>query len=137
MAKCEYCNKDMLECDGCDTNQLILNDSNVYDRIAVGDKYDFYDGTEDEKRKFDLIGELENELLSLQLVDLYARTFDDMLILSLAVRNDSNETDTSIRISIHIENESAECVQPDRNLINPEIRGEGECVGLEGIVYDE
>ena len=30
MAKCEYCNKDMLECDGCDTNQLILNDSNVY-----------------------------------------------------------------------------------------------------------
>lgn len=96
-----------------------------------------YDGTEDEKRKFDLIGELENELLSLQLVDLYARTFDDMLILSLAVRNDSNETDTSIRISIHIENESAECVQPDRNLINPEIRGEGECVGLEGIVYDE
>lgn len=38
-----------------------------------------YDGTEDEKRKFDLIGELENELLSLQLVDLYARTFDDML----------------------------------------------------------
>ena len=70
-------------------------------------------------------------------MDLYARTFDDMLILSLAVRNDSNETDTSIRISIHIENESAECVQPDRNLINPEIRGEGECVGLEGIVYDE
>lgn len=36
-----------------------------------------------------------------------------------------------------IENESAECVQPDRNLINPEIHGEGECVGLEGIVYDE
>lgn len=84
-----------------------------------------------------MIGELETELLSLQLIDLYARTFDDMLILPLAVRNDSNETDTSIRISIHIENESAECVQPDRNLINPEIRGEGECVGLEGIVYDE
>lgn len=27
MAKCDYCNKDMLECDGCDTNQLVLNDS--------------------------------------------------------------------------------------------------------------
>lgn len=61
MAKCEYCNKDMLECDGCDTNQLILNDSNVYDRIAVGDKYDFYDGTEDEEfRCHDCNALLEN-----------------------------------------------------------------------------
>ena len=105
-------------------------------KTIIYDHSEDYGGTEDEKRKFDLIGELETELLSLQLMDLYARTFDDMLILPLAVRNDSNETDTSIRISIHIENESAECVKPNRNLINPEIRGEGEYVGLEGIVYD-
>lgn len=96
-----------------------------------------YEGTEDEKRKLKLIEKLEAELLSLQLMNLYARTFDDMLILPLAVRNDSNETDTNIRICIHIEDESAECVKPDRNLINPEIRSEGEYVGLEGIVYDK
>lgn len=36
MAKCDYCNKDMLECDGCDTNQLVLNDSKTYDRIEIG-----------------------------------------------------------------------------------------------------
>ena len=49
MAKCDYCNKEMLECDGCDTNQLVLNDSKTYDRISVGDKYDFYEGMEYEE----------------------------------------------------------------------------------------
>lgn len=29
MAKCDYCNKDMLECDGCDTNQLVLRFKNI------------------------------------------------------------------------------------------------------------
>lgn len=103
------------------------------------DKYLHSDNPEVIQKKIDKSKILEHNVvtgyhinpLGLQQVE------HDIEILSLAVRNDSNETDTSIRISIHIENESAECVQPDRNLINPEICGEGECVGLEGIVYDE
>lgn len=37
MAKCDYCNEDM------------LNDGKTYYRIAVGKKYDFYYGKEDEE----------------------------------------------------------------------------------------
>lgn len=49
MAKCEYCNEEMQESNGCTTEQLIMNDGKTYDRIAVGDKYDFYYGIEDEE----------------------------------------------------------------------------------------
>lgn len=48
MAKCDYCNEDMLESNGCNISQLVLNDGKTYDRIAVGDEYDFYYGYEDE-----------------------------------------------------------------------------------------
>ena len=51
MAKCDYCNKDMLKSDGCDADQLILNDGKTYNRIAVGDEYDFYDGKLDENTR--------------------------------------------------------------------------------------
>ena len=44
MAKCDYCNEDMLESNGCNISQLVLNDGKTYDRIAVGDEYDFYYG---------------------------------------------------------------------------------------------
>ena len=30
MAKCQYCGKYMLKSDGCDTDQLILNDGKTY-----------------------------------------------------------------------------------------------------------
>lgn len=49
MSKCEYCEKDMLEVDGCDTYQLELNDGKTYDRILVGDEFDLYQGYEDEE----------------------------------------------------------------------------------------
>lgn len=48
MAKCEYCNEDMLKSKGCTVDELILNDGKSYKRIKVGDKYDFYE-TEDEE----------------------------------------------------------------------------------------
>ncbi len=48
MAKCGFCNEDMLKSNGCCISQIILNDGKTYDRIAVGDEYDFYYGIEDE-----------------------------------------------------------------------------------------
>lgn len=51
MAKCEYCGEDMLKSDGCDVDQLTLNDGKTYNRIAVGDEYDFYYGKLDENTR--------------------------------------------------------------------------------------
>ena len=48
MAKCEYCEEEMLKSDGCLTTQLTMNDGKDYDRIAVGDEYDMFYGIEDE-----------------------------------------------------------------------------------------
>lgn len=49
MAKCDYCDEEMLETEGCLTVELTMNDGKSYERIAVGDEYDFYDGIEDEE----------------------------------------------------------------------------------------
>lgn len=47
-AKCKYCGKVMLECDGCDESTLIMNNGEEYDRIPVGDEDDFYNYVDDE-----------------------------------------------------------------------------------------
>ncbi len=49
MAKCDYCNEEMLKSDGCKVDELILNDGKTYHRIAVGEEYDFYYGKDDEE----------------------------------------------------------------------------------------
>ena len=89
-----------------------------------------YEGTEDEKKKCELIEELESELLHLQFMETYVKTFDDYVLVPLAIKNDSNELDANIQISISVENEAVECVSPEKNLIYSEI------IGGEGSVYE-
>lgn len=43
MAKCEYCNRDMLKSNGCNM-ALLKFDDKTYLRIKVGAKHDFYYG---------------------------------------------------------------------------------------------
>lgn len=42
MAKCNYCNQDMLKCDGCTKSIIILEDGKKHHRIKMGDNEDFY-----------------------------------------------------------------------------------------------
>lgn len=51
MAKCEYCNQDMLKCDGCTKSTIILSDGKKYKRIKMGDDEDFYCGFTDKNEK--------------------------------------------------------------------------------------
>lgn len=53
MSKCRYCNKNMLESNGCTEEEIILNDGKSYKRIAVGEKYDFYEGKDGDIRCHD------------------------------------------------------------------------------------
>lgn len=48
MARCEYCNKDMLKSNGCDVALLTMNDGEDYLRIAVGEEGDLFYGLADE-----------------------------------------------------------------------------------------
>ena len=50
MAKCEYCGKNMLECDGCNVARLTMDDDKTFDRIAVGADGDLYAEIECKKR---------------------------------------------------------------------------------------
>ncbi len=77
-------------------------------------------GTEDEIKKYSLLEELVGELIDIQKLELYLKTFDDITLLPIAIENTSTDSDENLEINIAVE--GAEVVYPDDNLINPEIR---------------
>ena len=77
-------------------------------------------GAEDEKEKYQKIKELSNSLNELQLLDLYLKTFDDLLLFPLAIKNDSFDIDSDIEVIVDVE--GCEVVSPSADMINPEIQ---------------
>lgn len=77
-------------------------------------------GTYDEKEKYKKIHELHSILIEIQLLDLYLKTFDDLLLFPLAIENKSPEIDTEIEVAIVVE--GCDVVFPSVDLITPEIR---------------
>lgn len=106
-------------------------------RISLIERTTEYEGTDSEKRKITLIENLESRLLSLQLMELYAKTFDNIIIIPLAIHNDSNELDKNVTVNIHIIDDGVETIFPTKDLFNQEYKSDDEYTGLEGIVYDE
>lgn len=86
------------------------------------------DGTETEVEKYDLICELEKKLLDLDFREKYIHTFDDMLILPLAIQNVSTKSDKHITIDIQVV--QGVIIQPMATLISEDL------VGFEGDAYD-
>lgn len=96
-----------------------------------------YVGSDDEKRKIELIGALKFSLLEADLLDIYVETFDDIVILPLAIHNSSNELDKNVTVNIQIKDNVTEAVIPEKNLFNTKYKSEDDKIGLEGFVYDK
>ncbi len=90
-----------------------------------------FDGNPEEIEKYNKYCELSGKLAHLDIWELYCKTFENIIILPLAVKNDSAVSDEAIRIAVHVGSDSADIIIPSDKFINPEL------TGLEGIVYEE
>lgn len=88
-------------------------------------------GTDAENEKYEKIHALDFEFLKIKLLDKYLKTFDNIILLPLAITNRSAKSDNNLSVSITIDEQTASVVYPDKNLFNNEI------CGAEGLVYDE
>lgn len=110
---------------------------NLQVKVSLINKHTEYIGSDDEKRKLDLIEKLDSNLLELDLLNIYVETFDDIIIIPLAIHNSSNELDKNVTVNIRIKDNITESVFPEKNLFNPEYQSKDDKIGLEGLVYDK
>lgn len=96
-----------------------------------------YSGTEAEIQKYHDLHSLGHLFHKLDLINIFLDTFDDMVLLPLAIRNVSTVADEDISIIIQLNLEEVDIVVPSGELFNPEYRSEGDTIGLEGFAYDE
>lgn len=89
-----------------------------------------FDGTDDETKKHDDFVKLQYNFLQLELLERYLATFNDLVMIPLAITNDSNLNDDDLSIIVKIDIATAEIIIPNHLLFNKEISG------LEGIVYE-
>ena len=101
---------------------------------------DFFDleyiGSDNEKRKLELIKKLDSNLVELDLLNMYVETFDNIIIIPLAIHNASNELDKNVTVNVRIRDNITETVFPGKNLFNSEYQAEDDKTGLEGCIYD-
>lgn len=88
-------------------------------------------GTQEEKDKYDKLVNLEYRLHKLRMRDEYLATFNDGLLIPLAIENVSALSDEEIDIYLSVDSAEAEVIIPSEKLLNPEL------VGLEGLIYED
>lgn len=98
--------------------------------IAINVSYEL-EGTDDEKKKYDDIYQLESKLYLMIMWEGYLDTFDGMVFLPLVVKNESTVADQDINISIKVNTDLTDIILPTVELFNSEM------IGLEGNIYEE
>ena len=88
-----------------------------------------YEGSEQEKKKYNLIRKLDYKIAQMQLLEMYSKSFGDYLLFPLAIKNISTVTDEEISVSIIVD--AGSTVTPSRKIINPDLQG------IEGLIYEE
>jgi len=90
-----------------------------------------YDGTEDEKQKYELINHISFLLGRIELFELYLKTFEGMVLFNIAIWNTSSVADKDISIDISVNTDTAEIVPVDETLIHESLKE------IAGLVYSE
>ena len=114
----------------------IYEDTDFFNIGNLERKYDLmasysYEGTKDEKNKYDSIMMLEYNLHRVRMLDWYATTFDGLFFMPLAIENASKVYDEDVDVHVKINKGVVEVIIPSKELINPDMRG------LEGLIYEE
>ncbi|MCK9315219.1 MAG: hypothetical protein M0Q48_03620 [Verrucomicrobia bacterium] len=86
---------------------------------------DDYFGIKDNKKlainKNELIYKLLSNIINLNTLNKYLKTFDGLFLFPFAIKNISDLIDENISVTITVDTDSADVVIPDGNLINPEL----------------
>ncbi len=101
-----------------------------FKRVSLIGQPNEYIGTDDEKKKIRAIRELEIYMYKLEILDLYIDTFKELYLFPLAIYNISSQQDSNITVSVNVNDNSAEFINPTKELISEDLKG------LEGMVYD-
>jgi hypothetical protein len=89
-----------------------------------------YEGSKEEKTKYDEINELSYRLTQMEAMEMYVKTFDGYFLFPLAIRNLSTIMDNEISVSLIVAGD-ARTVSPSKRIINPDLEG------IEGLIYEE
>ncbi len=92
-------------------------------------------GTDEEKEKDEKLEELHCCLIEIQELDLYLKTFDDVLLFPLAIENNSTETDTDIGVAVDVET-NCDVVVPSVDFIHPDLKEAAQYIYQEGFPRD-
>lgn len=109
---------------------------NLQVKASLVNKHTEYTGSDNEKRKLELIKKLDSNLVELDLLNMYVETFDNIIIIPLAIHNASNELDKNVTVNVRIRDNITETVFPGKNLFNSEYQAEDDKTGFEGCIYD-
>lgn len=85
--------------------------------------HESFEGSNEEKDKYNHITNLADSLFLLQTLDLYVLTFDGMLLIPLVIENISTVYDESIDVHIKINKDAVDVIVPSEGLINQEMKG--------------
>lgn len=101
-----------------------------FKKVSLYGQSSEYIGTENEKKKIRAILELEIYMYELEVLDLYIETFKGLFLFPLAIYNISSQLDSNITVSVNVDDNSAEFINPTKELIHEDLKG------VEGIVYE-
>lgn len=90
-----------------------------------------YRGEKSAEEKYHLIHNCIYQFAKLELFEEYLKTFEGMLFFPLAIWNKTATTDLDINISIIVDDDTAEVIIPNKDLIAKDIEG------MAGYIYEE
>ena len=123
---------EIMACVGIEVGMEIFDFGGLKRKISMVPGFgDEYDGTEAEKQKYDDYVEMVAIIARIQMLEVYFKTFDGLILLPLAAQNESSISDSDITISIQIENSTAEAIYPTAELICDDLKG------VEGYIYED
>lgn len=95
---------------------------------------DDFDGTDDELQKYNDYIDFKYIIGRIQMLETYRTTFDGLILLPLAAKNESPVSDSDIHITIQVKDSTAEVVHPTSELICDELCETAGMVYEDGLV---
>ncbi|MCR5324859.1 MAG: hypothetical protein K6E85_16505 [Lachnospiraceae bacterium] len=110
--------------------QIYTPASNIWGRVEPVKK-----GTDEEKKKYEILQQLISTLKRMNYLKKYLKTFDNVLLFPLAIENKSQNSDSDLEIVIEVKGNCIP-ITPTIDFINPEIHDEAAEIYKEGFPRD-
>lgn len=117
---------------GCEVGDTFFEFGNLKQKLSIPPSDGAqYDGTPDEQRKYSNYIELNGIFLDVQLVEMFTKMFDGLVLVPLAVKNVSRISDEDLNISVQVDESTADIISASSEQFFDDVRG------FEGWIYEE